>query len=86
MEAKKLNFEEEMRLFMEALKQSRIEADARMKNIKEQLGGIGNNNGYFAEEFFYSSFEKGTINFFGERFDRIMKNLHFPKTVVRRQC
>jgi len=93
METKKLSFEEEIRLFMEALKQSRIEAEARMKiieeqlgtsskeaearmkKVEEQLGGIGNNNGYFAEEFFYNSVKKGGMNFFGEKYDRIMKNI-----------
>jgi len=119
METKKLSFEEEIRLFMEALKQSRIEArieaeenmkrsrieaeenmkrsrieakenmkqfkeqlaassadfEKRMKIISEQLGGIGNNNGYFAEEFFYNAVEKGSMNFFGEKYDRIMKSI-----------
>ena len=93
METKKLSFEEEIRLFMEALKQSRIEAEEnmkqfkeqiatsnadfekRMKIISEQLGGIGNNNGYFAEEFFYNAVEKGSMNFFGEKYDRIMKSI-----------
>jgi len=60
----------------DALAKKRMEeADARMKKIEQQLGGIGNNNGYFAEEFFYSSFEKKDINFLGERYDRIMKSV-----------
>ena len=44
----------------------------------ELIGNIGNNQGSFAEEYFFNSFEKGKKNFFGEKFDEIAKNLtHF---------
>ena len=43
--------------------------------MNEQIGGIGNSNGDFAEEYFFNSFEKGEKTFFGEKFDRIEKNV-----------
>ena len=41
----------------------------------ELIGNIGNNQGFFAEEYFFNSFENGKQNFFGEHFDEIEKNL-----------
>jgi hypothetical protein len=82
LEKSRVEAEEDMKQFREQIAISSKERaassadfDKRMKSISEQLGGIGNNNGYFAEEFFYNSIRKGTINFFGEPYDRIMKNI-----------
>jgi len=47
----------------------------RMKKIDETLGAWANNQGAFAEDYFFNSFENGKRNFFGEPFDRIEKNL-----------
>jgi len=49
--------------------------DERMKKLEKQIGGIGNNNGLIAEEYFFNSFENGQKNFFGEKFDDIRKNV-----------
>jgi len=62
------NFEKEMA-------ESRADFDRRMKKLEAITGGISNNQGYFAEEYFFNSFEKGKQNFFGEKFDRITKNV-----------
>ena len=51
------------------------ETDRRMKELQITVGGIANNQGLFAEEFFFNSFENGRQNFFGEQFDEITKNL-----------
>jgi len=54
------------------------ETDRRMKELQKTVGGITNNQGSFAEEYFFNSFEQGKLNFFGEKFDEIAKNLtHF---------
>ena len=45
------------------------------KELQETVGGIANNQGFVAEEYFFNSFEKGQRNFFGERFDEIEKNI-----------
>jgi hypothetical protein len=45
------------------------------KNMNEALGRWGNNHGAYAEEYFYNTIEKNHTNFFGEKFDDIMKNL-----------
>jgi len=55
--------------------QSQKEFDQRMKEIQKTVGGISNNQGAFAEEYFFNSFEKGKKNFFGEKFDEISKHL-----------
>ena len=49
--------------------------DRRMKEINKTLGSWANNQGAFAEEYFFNSFESGKRNFFGEKFDEIKKNI-----------
>jgi len=63
------------------LRESRAETDRQIEKVSKQIaktdkmmGGISNNNGLFAEEYFFNSFEAGNQNFFGEKFDKIMKN------------
>ncbi|MDR3013745.1 MAG: hypothetical protein LBU70_11175 [Chitinispirillales bacterium] len=51
-------------------------ADERLKKLEETLGGIGNSNGYYAEEFFQNSFSE-SLEFAGIKFDHIMKNAGF---------
>jgi hypothetical protein len=51
------------------------ETDRRMKKLQEAVGSWDNNHGYFAEEYFFNSFERGEQSFFGEKFDEIEKNL-----------
>jgi len=51
------------------------ETAKQMKELQKTVGGITNNQGAFAEEYFFNSFEKGATNFFGEKFDEISKQL-----------
>ena len=68
--------------FDRSMAKSRADHDRRMKNLDERLGGMANNHGSFAEEFFFNAFENGKCNFFGEKFDEIEKNLkHKTKKV-----
>ena len=54
------------------------ETDRKIDKVNATLGSWAKNQGDFAEEYFFNSFEKGQTNFFGERFDEIVKNLtHF---------
>ena len=54
------------------------ETDKRMKELQKTMGSFANNQGSFAEEYFFNSFESNKRNFFGEKFDEIVKNLsHF---------
>ena len=60
------------------MKESRVvfaEFDRKMKELQKTLGGWANNQGTFAEEYFFNSFENGQQNFFGEKFDEISKHL-----------
>ena len=54
-------------------KEASAEFDRQMNNLKEQVAGITKSNGDFAEEYFFNTFEKGQQNFFGEKFDRIIR-------------
>jgi hypothetical protein len=47
-----------------------------VQNLNSDVGGIGNSNGDFAEEYFFNVFLKGKQTFFGEKFDKIEKNLN----------
>ena len=76
---------EQMKENAEAMKETREqmketdqrmkETDRRMKELQKTVGGWANNHGTFAEEYFFSSFETGKQNFFGEHFDEIQKNV-----------
>ena len=75
-------FDREMAEFRNSIaedRKARAESSARfdkqIKQINESIGGISNNTGYFAEEYFFNSFENGEKNFFGEKFDEIEKNV-----------
>jgi len=57
------------------LKEISADFDRRMKKQEEIMGSWSNNHGAFAEEYFFNSFENGKQNFFGEKFDRIRKNI-----------
>jgi hypothetical protein len=58
------------------------ETDRRIDKLQKaidglqiRVGGMANNQGAFAEEYFFNSFENGEKNFFGEKFDEISKHL-----------
>jgi len=57
------------------LKEQFAETDRRFRAMQKELGSWANNHGSFAEEYFFNSFENGKKNFFGEKFDRIEKNV-----------
>jgi hypothetical protein len=69
------DFDRQMKENALAREKSREDFDRRMKEIQKSIGGITNNQGSFAEEYFFNSFENGQTNFFGERFDIIKKRL-----------
>jgi hypothetical protein len=46
-----------------------------VRNLNNDVGGIENSTGDFAEDYFFNSFEHGKRNFFGENFDEIKKNV-----------
>jgi hypothetical protein len=58
-----------------AAEKSRIDAEKRMKKLEELMGSWANNQGSFAEEYFFNSFENKQQNFFGEHFNEIRKNI-----------
>jgi len=60
---------------IQELVQSQKETDRQMKELQKTVGGITNNQGSFAEEYFFNSFENGQKNFFGEKFDDVKKQL-----------
>ena len=57
------------------MEKSNTDFDRRMKKMEETMGAWSNNHGFFAEEYFFNSFENGQRNFFGEKFDEIEKNI-----------
>ena len=60
------------------MRESRADYDRRMKELNKSMGSFTNNQGTFAEEYFFNSFEKGKRNFFGEKFDEIKRHVtHF---------
>ena len=55
---------------------NKADSDAEFKKFKEKMGIYDNSIGNIVEQFFYNSFQKGDTNFFGEKFDRIEKNIN----------
>jgi len=47
--------------------------DRQITNLSKMIGGVSNNHGSFAEEYFINSFKKGKRNFFGEKYDKLVK-------------
>jgi hypothetical protein len=62
------------RIVQETARQMK-ETDRKMLIIQKEMGRWANNQGSFAEEYFFNSFENGKRNFFGEQFDKIGKNV-----------
>ena len=60
---------------MDRNKESDEKFERRMEKLGEQIGGLSNNHGLFAEEYFINSFERGEKNFFGEKFDDLIPNV-----------
>jgi hypothetical protein len=51
------------------------ETDRKIDKVRATLGSWADNQGAFAEEYFFNSFEKGKTNFFNEKFDDIAQGL-----------
>jgi hypothetical protein len=62
------------------LTEKQAETDRQIEKTNQLLGGMAYNQGRFAEEYFFNSFEKGKRNFFGEKFDDIKNNLKGTET------
>ena len=69
------DFDREMKLSREDFDRRSVDFDRRMKKLSEQIGGLSNSHGFFAEEYFFNSFENGQKTFFGEKFDSCKKNV-----------
>ena len=57
------------------LEKSSTDFDRRIRKLEELVGGISNNQGLVAEDYFFISFENGKKDFFGETFDYIERNI-----------
>ena len=82
MEVKKLSIEEKLDKFMEALDKKseedakhKAEFEKRMKYFEKHFGSFVNGNGEATEEYFYNSFENNKRDFFGQTYDKIMKQV-----------
>ena len=70
-EKRRVELDKEIEESRAAAEKSRIEFDRRMKDLSQQIGGMANSNGAFAEEFFYNALQNGHRNMFGEKFDKV---------------
>jgi hypothetical protein len=64
-----------MKDYEQEVSASRADYDRRMKDYEQKMGAWANNQGAFAEEYFFNSFENGRQNFFGEKFDEIERDV-----------
>ena len=82
-EKSRAEFDKKMAESNANIEKSRADSDRRMKKMEETMGAWSNNQGAFAEEYFFNSFEDGKKTFFGEKFDRIEKNLKQLDYVIK---
>ena len=75
MQQSREDFDRRMKENDEKMQQSNEDFDRRMKKLNEQIGGLSNNHGLFAEEYFINAFKHGKKTFFGEQFDYCRKNV-----------
>jgi hypothetical protein len=61
-------FDREMAESRKRSAESEAKLDRKMAATNDMIGGLGNSNGMFAEEFFFNTIEKGNKEFFGEHF------------------
>jgi len=50
------------------------ETDRQISRLEKQIGGVSNNHGLFAEEYFINSLQKGEKIFLGQKFDKLIKS------------
>ena len=50
------------------------ETDLQISRLEKTIGGVSNNNGLFAEEYFYNSLRRGDQILLGEKFDKLIKS------------
>ena len=62
-------FEKEKAEWRAKFDESKNEFDRRAKKLDEQIGGISNSQGMFAEDFFFNSLDNSDKKLFGEQFD-----------------
>jgi len=58
---------------LHALAERQAETDRQISRLEKQVGEISNNNGLFAEEYFFNSLRRGEKTFLGEKFDKMIK-------------
>ena len=61
------------RKFAETVRQMAA-TDRQISRLEKQIGGVTNNHGAFAEEYFFNSLKKGGKTFLGEKFDKLIKS------------
>jgi len=61
--------------FLQEIAERQAETDRQISRLEKQVGGITNNNGAFAEEYFVNSLRKGDLILFGEKFDKLIKSV-----------
>jgi len=75
MAASSAKFDQEMAASRAEFDKRSAKFDQKMEKLSDTIGSWSNNHGFFAEEYFFNSFNNGKQNFFGETYDEIKKNL-----------
>ena len=74
LDAEMKEIDAETKKIYQQIAKGKKELDKALKNMSENVGGIGNSNGYYTEEFFCTALEKD-MSFAGHDFDYMHKNL-----------
>jgi len=79
-EKRRAEFEQEMKqrkaivdFEVQKIHDSQAETDKKLAILIEQVTGISKSNGIVAEDYFFNSFQKDKLNFFGEKFDKAIR-------------
>jgi hypothetical protein len=59
---------------LDRVAESQAETGLQIAKLEKLIGGVSNNNGLFAEEYFYNSLDHGDKILMGEKFDKLIKS------------
>jgi hypothetical protein len=59
---------------LDRVAESQAETDMQISRLEKLIGGVSNNHGSFAEEYFYNSLDRGEKILMGEKFDKLIRS------------
>ena len=72
-ERRNAEYDEQIKRSNQEIRALQAETAKQIRALTEQVTGISKSNGIVAEDYFFNSFQKDKLNFFGEKFDKAIR-------------